>query len=117
MAIAETSYCVHAKMRPMGAHMRERRRALGANGETQTSRDVIAGELALALGELDSPPTPNATSSRTERACANYGMLPDVTRQQVRRLALRDVIAPCAAVLLRGAPAHHESSAAPTVTA
>lgn len=45
--------------------------------------------------------TSNPTLTATEYQLARYGVLPDATRLEVRRLALRDVIAPCVAQLVQ----------------
>lgn len=75
-------------------------------------REVVAGEFASALAELDAPLAAR-TISRTESACAGFGVLPEATRQHVRRLALRDVIAPCVSELLRGEERERGGSEAP----
>lgn len=68
-------------------------------------RDVVAEEFARALSDANDSACSTDTLSPTDRACARYGMLPGASRRAVRRAALRDVVAPCAAELLRRANA------------
>lgn len=64
---------------------------------------VVRAEFAAALGGSGATP-PMDAAARNESVAERFGVLSATTRQRVRRLALRDVIAPCVEPLFASVP-------------
>ncbi len=63
-------------------------------------RDLVAEEFERAISGCEDMGSSEPAYEPDEVAMSRFGVLPERTRRELRRTALRDLIAPCAAQLL-----------------
>jgi hypothetical protein len=77
---------------------------VAAGAPREALETLVRDEFATqATSSSHAAATAPAAARPSSNSLAAYGLLPDATRRELHSLALRDVIAPCAALLLRGA--------------